>query len=72
LLLALVWPALYIGWTLVHGAASSWYPYPFIDVADLGYPTALRNGVGMVVLLAGVATLYRVGDARLPAIRPAV
>jgi hypothetical protein len=66
LLLALIWPALYIGYTLAHGAASEWYPYPFIDAAQLGYATALRNGVGMVVLMAGVATLYRVGDHRLP------
>ena len=66
LLLALIWPALYIAYTLAHGAAGDWYPYPFIDVTKLGYATALRNGVGMVVLMAGVSSLYRVGDSRLP------
>jgi hypothetical protein len=66
LLLALIWPALYIAYTLAHGAASDWYPYPFIDAAHLGYATALRNGVGMVILMAGVATVYRVLDHRLP------
>jgi hypothetical protein len=66
LLLALIWPALYVGYTLAHGAASDWYPYPFIDAAQIGYPTALRNGLGVVVLLAGVAAIYRVGDHRLP------
>jgi hypothetical protein len=66
ILLALIWPALYIAYTLAHGAASDWYPYPFIDVAHLGYATALRNGVGLIVLMAGVATLYRAGDTRLP------
>jgi hypothetical protein len=66
LLLALIWPALYVGYTLWHGAASDWYPYPFVDAARLGYATVLRNGVGMVVLMAGVATGYRVGDHRLP------
>lgn len=70
LLLALVWPALYIAYTLAHGAASDWYPYPFIDAAHLGYATALRNGLGMVVLMAGVATIYRVGDHRLPGDAP--
>jgi hypothetical protein len=65
LLLALIWPSLYIAYTLAHGAVSDWYPYPFIDVVELGYPTALRNGLGMVVLLAGVATLYRLADRRL-------
>jgi hypothetical protein len=70
LLLALIWPSLYIAYTLAHGAVSDWYPYPFIDVVELGYPTALRNGLGMVVLLAGVATLYRLADQRL-AVTPA-
>jgi len=67
LLLALIWPALYVAYTLVHGAVSDWYPYPFVDVARIGSPTALRNGVGVVVLLAGVATGYRLADGRLPA-----
>jgi hypothetical protein len=71
LLLALIWPALYIAYTLVHGAASDWYPYHFIDVHALGYATALRNGVGMVVLMAGVGAIYRIGDRRLPAGSPA-
>jgi hypothetical protein len=66
LLLALIWPAVYVGYTLLHGAASDWYPYPFVDAAQLGYLTVLRNGVGMVVLMAGVATGYRIGDHRLP------
>jgi hypothetical protein len=66
ILLALIWPALYIAYTLAHGAASDWYPYPFIDVVHIGYATALRNGLGLIVLMAGVATLYRVGDHRLP------
>ena len=70
LLLSLIWPALYVGYTLAHGAASDWYPYPFIDAGHLGYATALRNGLGVVVLLAGVATIYRVLDRRLR--RPAV
>jgi hypothetical protein len=65
LLLSLGWPALYVGYTLAHGAASGWYPYPFIDAAQLGYATALRNGLGIVLLLAGVATIYRVFDRRM-------
>jgi hypothetical protein len=65
-LLSLIWPALYIVYTIAHGAASGWYPYPFVDVVHLGYVTTVRNGLGMVVLMAGVATLYRAGDSRLP------
>ena len=36
--LALGFPPLYAVWTLVHGALTGWYPYPFLDVAELGYP----------------------------------
>jgi hypothetical protein len=63
---ALIWPALYVVYTVIHGAASDWYPYPFIDAHQLGYATVIRNGVGLIVLMAGVATLYRYADRRLP------
>jgi len=35
---------------MVHGAATGWYPYPFLDVADLGYPRVLANIVGLVLV----------------------
>jgi hypothetical protein len=67
LVLSLVWPALYIVYTVAHGAATKWYPYPFIDVSKLGYVTAaLRNGVGLNVLLVGVGALFMWLDHRLP------
>ena len=49
--LALVIPALWVVGVLVRGAVIEAYPYGFINVIDLGYPTALRNIVG--ILLAG-------------------
>ena len=68
--LALVWPLLWIGCTLAHGAVSGWYPYPFLDVAALGYAVALRN-LGVVVLVALVFLLvFRALDRRLPATAP--
>jgi len=53
---AFVWPVLWTGYTLAHGAFSGWYPYPFLDVAKLGYALALRN-VGVVLLIAVVAAI---------------
>jgi CHASE2 domain-containing sensor protein len=35
---ALTWPALYLAYTLIAGAISGWYPYPFLDAASNGYP----------------------------------
>lgn len=66
LVLSLIWPALYVAYTLAHGAVSKWYPYPFIDVHKLGYVTGLRNGVGLCVLLVGVGALFLWLDHRLP------
>jgi hypothetical protein len=66
LVLSLIWPALYVAYTLVHGAVSKWYPYPFIDVHKLGYVTGLRNGVGLCVLLVGVGAIFMWLDHRLP------
>ncbi|HEX9881626.1 MAG TPA: Pr6Pr family membrane protein [Hyphomicrobium sp.] len=41
-------PAVYAVWTLAYGALSGWYPYPFLDVPDLGYAQALLNMAGLV------------------------
>ena len=49
---AAIWlsvPAVYGLWTLAHGAVSGFYPYPFMDVAKLGYPGVLVNMVGLVL-----------------------
>lgn len=48
--MALIFPAGYGGWTLAHGAASGFYPYPFLDVAKAGY---LSVAVTMLVMAAG-------------------
>jgi hypothetical protein len=57
---ALVFPALYGAWTLLHGAFSGFYPYPFLDVAKHGYGAVL---VTMVVMGIGfyVVTLVLTG-----------
>jgi hypothetical protein len=47
-LASLGFPAAYAAWTLVHGALAGWYPYPFLDVLELGYPRALLNIAGLV------------------------
>jgi len=39
----LIFPLGYAALTLARGAATGWYPYPFLDVGDLGYPSVLFN-----------------------------
>lgn len=71
---AFVWlalPAVYGVWTLVHGALSAFYPYPFLDVGEHGYATVLANMAGFVVafLLPGLAlvALDKVLDGKVTA-----
>lgn len=64
--LALLWPVGWLSYTLVHGAIRDWYPYPFIDVVQLGYARVAANAVGMTALMVAVASLYRWLDRRLP------
>jgi hypothetical protein len=67
---AAVWPLLWIGWTLAHGAFTDWYPYPFTDVARWGYPAVLIN-LGVVVLIAVLlGAALRFLDTRLPSGSP--
>lgn len=66
---ALVWPLAWIGYILVLGAITAWYPYPFLDAGDLGYPVALRNLAGVVVLSVVVLVAFRLLDGRLVGLR---
>jgi hypothetical protein len=47
---ALVFPLIYGAWSLVHGAATGFYPYPFVDVGKRGYGAVL---VTMLLMGAG-------------------
>lgn len=49
-LLWLAYPALYIAWILIRGAAIHRYPYFFADVDKLGYPRALTNGAAFLAV----------------------
>jgi hypothetical protein len=72
---ALVFPALYGAWSLLHGAFSGFYPYPFLDVAKRGYGAVLVTmavmGIGFYIVtlaLTGLQHLQRrlVRGARPP------
>lgn len=61
----LVLPLGYAGWTIVHGLASGWYPYPFVDAARLGWPRTLANMALFTLLFAALGWLFRAIDTRL-------
>jgi len=42
-----LWPVVYFIYAIVRGAATGFYPYPFIDVGRLGYAQVLVNAIGL-------------------------
>jgi uncharacterized membrane protein len=63
---SLLWPMLWFGYTLAHGAASKWYPYPFVDVAAQGYARVVGNAVLITLVFGAVGAVFAFGDRRLP------
>lgn len=55
---AMVFPAVFGVWTLVHGALTGWYPYPFLNVVKRGYPAVVVTMVEMSVAFALVALIF--------------
>jgi hypothetical protein len=62
---SLVFPVVWLGYTLIRGEATDWYPYPFVDAASHGYGRVVVNAVGVTVVFALVAALFGWGDRRL-------
>lgn len=51
----LAYPVAFGAYTLVRGAVTGWYPYPFLDVAERGYPAVLITlAIFCVALLAAI------------------
>jgi hypothetical protein len=64
--LSLIFPLCWLAFTLIRGAITPWYPYPFIDVTTLGYVKALLNCVWIAILMLGLAAGAGVLDRHLP------
>lgn len=53
---AFVWPVAWLAYTMVHGAITGWYPYPFLNADKLGYG---QVGITLVIILvAALATAF--------------
>ncbi len=62
---AVLFPFGFAVWALVLGAVTSFYPYPFLDVAALGYPRVLMNLVILLALFAVLGALMAMLGRRL-------
>ena len=49
-LAGLAFPVVYLLWTFVHGAYSGFFPYPFLNVGELGIGRVLLNEAGLLAL----------------------
>jgi len=53
--LIVLYPLAWLAVTLIGGPIVGWYPYPFVDVNQLGYPRVVVNVVLVAVMFLGVA-----------------
>ena len=49
-----VWPLIYCGYILVRASDSGFYPYPFLNVSELGYAGVAINVIALVVVFIAV------------------
>ncbi|HRE50515.1 MAG TPA: Pr6Pr family membrane protein [Flavitalea sp.] len=68
----LLFPLVYLIWSIIHGRLNGFYPYPFIDAATIGYPKLMLNSLILLIAFLGLSLLF-VGIGRLMsrAARPA-
>jgi hypothetical protein len=60
----LIFPVVYFSYTLVRGAITGWYPYPFFDVTSKGYARVLADGVGILIAMIAVGSATRLAGNR--------
>lgn len=65
-LAALVWPVAWLGWTLAVGAATGWYPYPFLDVGAEGAAAVAMTCAAVTVVFVALAAGLSALDRRMP------
>ncbi len=61
----LLYPFLYLLYTLWHGAISGFYPYPFIDVSMLGMNQVLTNSLIVALVFVFIGLLLILINRRL-------
>lgn len=54
----LVFPTAYMAYSLVRGVIVEWYPYPFLDPAEGGYPAVAIWSVVVLVVILGFGFVY--------------
>lgn len=61
-LLSAIWPLGWLAWTLTVGALTGWYPYPFLNAGQLGYPQVLLTSLVVTAVFALVVAVFAALD----------
>jgi hypothetical protein len=62
----LIYPGVYLVYTLARGAVSGLYPYPFVDVNVLGYGGVLARAGLLLLVFLGMGLLVVAVGRRMP------
>ncbi|MDQ2973103.1 MAG: Pr6Pr family membrane protein [bacterium] len=66
----LIYPAVYVIYSLIRGALVGWYPYPFLNPETMGYLIVVSTSVGILVLsIALVWVLSKLSASNKPLLR---
>jgi hypothetical protein len=50
----LVYPFIYLVYTLIRGSITGTYPYPFLDVSAIGYSRLAANALVLMMVFLGI------------------
>jgi hypothetical protein len=64
----LIFPAFYGAWTLIYGAVTGWYPYPFFNATRLGFAEMLWSLVGLAGVVLAILVVFFALDRLLAAL----
>lgn len=66
--LAFIWPIAWLVYTFVRGAVTGWYPYPFLNVTEIGFADAVRNSAVILAIGVLIAVILTLLDHHLPSL----
>nr|WP_246286816.1 Pr6Pr family membrane protein [Schumannella luteola] len=66
--LAFIWPAVWLAFTFTRGAITDWYPYPFLDVNQVGAGTAALGALAVVAFAVVLTAVILVIDRFAPSL----
>ncbi len=54
----MLYPLAYLIFILIRGTFSKFYPYPFVDVENLGFSKVMLNSVMLIAVFIGVSAMF--------------